>query len=108
MSIVHKKLANDGWHHLTLLEQMANIGSEVYRAINWKNKGNLEYSNLAFYRALELIDLTIADTKNAGRLKEILRMREFLVDYFAGENIYLSDNKFWENYFYSFNYAARL
>ena len=34
------------------MEQLANMGSEVERALNWKGKGNIEYTTLAFERAL--------------------------------------------------------
>ena len=104
----HKHLQNGRWVDLTLVEQMANIGSEVIRAIKWKKKQNSEYSEMAFIRALELIDLTIADRKNRNRLKEILRFREFWVDYIVGENDYKLTDEFCEKYFYAFNYAARL
>lgn len=96
------------WQKLSFFEQMANIGSEVQRAINWREK-NPEYSKLAFERTLELIDLTITDKKNhvRGRLKELLRTRELLVDYFCCDNIYKTNDKIWQNYFFAFNYAAR-
>jgi hypothetical protein len=91
---------------------MANIGSEIERTINWRNKGNPEYSRQAFERALELVDLTIDDPKNrapesCGRLKEICRLREVLVDYFVYDNAYGSTDDLWQKYFYAFNYAAR-
>lgn len=105
---MHKELAAGRWFELSLVEQFANIGSDIIRTIKWKNKGNLEYSKQAFERALELIDLTIADPKNKKRLKEPLRMREMLVDYFIYDNIYGSTDKAWQNYFYDFNYAAAL
>jgi hypothetical protein len=95
------------WFRLSLMEQMANIGSEVIRAIKWKNKGNEEYSKMAFERALELFDLTIQDPKNRHRLREVTRARELFADYLAGENIYKSSGESWEKYFYAFNYAAR-
>ena len=63
MSNQHKTLAKGRWKSLSFLEQMANIGSEVERTMNWKNKDNAEYSQLAFERALELMNLTIADKK---------------------------------------------
>lgn len=69
MKIQHKKLASGSWNKLTFIEQMANIGSEVERTISWKNKGNTEYSKMAFVRALELLDLTITCPKNLKRLK---------------------------------------
>jgi hypothetical protein len=40
-----------------LIEQLANIGSEVERALNWRDKGNLIYSQRALEGALELIGL---------------------------------------------------
>lgn len=104
--IMHKSLANGRWFQFSLVEQLANIGSDVIRTISWKNKGDVEYSKAALFRALELIDLTVADPKNRKRLKEILRMRELLVDYFLYDNIYKSTDEQWENYFMFFNHAA--
>lgn len=108
MEAQHKQLAEGRWKELSFFEQMANVGSEVERTIKWKNKNNMKYSRLAFERALELLDLTIADEKNKRRLKEIVRTREFLADYFIFENEYHSTDKSWQNYFYAFNYAARV
>lgn len=108
MEYQHKNLAGGRWNELSFFEQMANVGSEVERAIKWKKKNNNEYSQMAFERALELLDLTIADKKNRKRLKELSRTRETLADYFAFENIYHSTDKSWQNYFYAFNYAARV
>jgi hypothetical protein len=108
MNFQHKEAAAGRWYELSLVEQMANIGSEVFRAIKWKNKADLRTSQLAFERALELCDLTLADPKNIGRLREVARTREFLVDYFFGDNLYGSSDANWEKYFYAFNYAARI
>lgn len=104
----HSDLTQEHWNEFTLFEQMANVGSEVERSIKWKNKGNEEYSNMAFERSLELLDLTIADPKNISKLKEIVRVREALADYFVFDNEYLSTDKSWQNYFYAFGFAARL
>jgi len=100
MSFQHEGISRGRWQKLSLIEQMANIGSEVERAINWKNKNDEEYSRLAFERALELIDLTMADEKNRRRLVEISRVRESLADYFVGRNDYSSSDQIWKNYFY--------
>lgn len=108
MNIQHKNAAAGRWNTMNLMEQLANIGSEVIRAINWKNKGNKEYAKMAFERALELFDLTMADHKNLTRLKEVARAREIFADYFVGGNIYHSSDESWQKYFYSFNYAARV
>jgi hypothetical protein len=107
MTVYHKELQKR-WHNLSLMEQLANVGSEVERALNWKEKSNIEYAALAFERALELIDYTTEGLKDFYRLKELKRLREVLVDYFAGQNIYQSSAGAFRNYFYGFNYAASL
>jgi hypothetical protein len=105
---IHKDLASGRWFELSLVEQLANIGSDVVRTIKWKNKGNLNRSQKAFERTLELLDLTVSDPKNRYRLKEILRTREALIDYFIFDNKYSSTDKLWEKYFYNFNYASAI
>jgi len=108
MSFQHQKLASGGWQKLSFFNQMANIGSEVERAISWRNKGNNSYSRKAAERALELLFLTIADLRNRNRLKELTRLHEVLVDYLFGQNLYSSSDLLWRKYFYAFNYAARI
>ncbi|TSC95089.1 MAG: Uncharacterized protein CEN87_101 [Parcubacteria group bacterium Licking1014_1] len=101
------KQFKDRWLKFSLAEQMANIGAEIGRAINWRNKDE-KMSKSSFERGIELLDLTIEDAKNKKRLKELLRVREMLVDYFCFNNIYGSSDEKWNSYFYAFNYAARL
>jgi len=107
MSHQHKNLASGRWKTLPLIEQMANIGSEVERAINWKERHNDVYRRRAFERALELIDLTLECKSRFNQLKEIARLREALVDYFFGENEFKSTDALWKKYFLAFTYAAR-
>jgi hypothetical protein len=105
--VIHKDLLDSGrWFKLSLVEQMANIGSDVGRTMQWRAKGDLDASKQALERALELIDFTVADSKNKGRLREILRVREFLADYFIGNNQYGFTDDAWNRYFYYFGYAA--
>lgn len=107
MSYQHKELAKGKWFELSFPSQMANIGSEVNRAIDWKNKNNPKYSYQAFERSLELLSLTISDQKNRRHLRELTRLYEVLADYFAFDNEYKSTDKSWQNYFFPFNYLAR-
>ena len=86
--IIHKELAEGKWFKLSLVEQMANIGSDVVRTIKWRHKKNENRSRHALNRTLELLNLTAADPKNKRRLKEILRVREALVDYFIFTNTF--------------------
>jgi hypothetical protein len=102
----HKQLANGHWQDFTLIEQLANIGSEIGRTISWRTS-HYGKPREAFERALELIDLTIADPKNKSRLSEICRVREALNDWFFGINAYNTTDEQWQNYFYQFGYAAR-
>lgn len=107
--IIHKELAAGRWLILPFLEQMAHIGGDVERTIAWKNKGNLEYSEHAFDRVLELVDLTINDPKNKGaRRKELCRVRETLVDYIMYDNDYMTTDEYWQRYFFDFAYAAAM
>ena len=108
MKLQHQKLASGRWQKLSFFGQMANIGSEVERAIGWRKKGNDLYSRKAAKRALELLFFTIGDLKNKNRLKELTRLYEVLVDYFFGQNQYSSSDCLWQKYFYAFNYAARI
>jgi len=105
---IHQQGADGGWEEFSLMNQMANIGSEIERTISWKEKGNMEYSRKAFERGLELLDLTINDLKNQKRLEELMRLREVLVDYFCYQNVYSSSDQLWRHYFMPFNYAARI
>lgn len=93
---------------MSFFEQMANIGSEVERTIGWREKNNPEYSCLAAERMLELLDLTIDDVKNKKRLRELLRLREVLADFFYASNSFYSSDALWRSYFLPFNWAARL
>jgi hypothetical protein len=107
MTFQHREMAAGRWKELSFFEQMAHIGGEIERTVNWKRKGNDDYSRRAFERALELLDLTITDDRNRGRLKEIVRAREALADHFAFDNTYCSTDSSWQKYFYSFAFAAQ-
>lgn len=87
---------------------MANVGTDVERAIKWKQKGDMELSRGAFERALELLTFTILDPKNRTRLKELCRVREFLIDHFLCNNDYQTTDEYWQSYFYDFAYAAAI
>ncbi|MBI2495725.1 MAG: hypothetical protein HYY59_08140 [Candidatus Omnitrophica bacterium] len=107
MTYQHRDLAAGRWNRLTFLDQMANIGSEVERALNWRAKHHAGYAQRAFERALELLDLTLASSRSLARLKELARVREAMVDYFAAGNASASTEASWKRYFLPFVYAAR-
>ncbi len=107
MNIQHRGLASGRWKQLSFFEQMANIGSEVERALNWQAKHNLEYCRQASGRALELIDLSLDNLTSYSRIKEVARLRELIVDYFYDVNQFMSTEASWRRYFLAFAYAAR-
>ena len=92
---------------MSLSEQMANIGSEISRALHWKKKANEKYCRKSVVRALELIALTIDSVTVKSHLKELTRLREAILDYFYGDNEFCSTEILWEKYFNHFNLAAR-
>jgi hypothetical protein len=108
MSYHHKELASGRWKELSLAEQMANIGSEVGRAMRWRRKGNTEFAQRAAVRALELLDLSLDAGHSYSQLKELARVREAVVDYLFGSNEFASSEALWRSYFDHFNYAARV
>ncbi len=106
--IFHKDLVEhpEKWWQLSLVEQLANIGSEISRASKWRGKDE-KYFKLAFYRALELFSLTLSDPKNKGsRLKEVCRAKELLIDWFYGSKLYKTTDEQWQKYFDYFAYLA--
>ena len=107
MNTQHKDLAAGRWNQMKFVEQMANIGSEVERALNWQAKDNADYTQKAYERALELVDLTLDCAISATRLKELARVREAIVDYFSGTNEFMSTESSWRKYFSGFTYAVR-
>ena len=105
MTAMHRELAAGRWFELSLVEQMANIGSEVERTISWRGRNEIN-SAAAFDRGLELLDLTIADPRHRRRLRGLTRLREALTDHFVFENEYGSTDESWSRYLQPFTYAA--
>lgn len=106
--IQHKDLAESGrWAEMPFAQQMANIGSEVFRAGKWKAKGKTERALSAADRALELLDFTVQATVHDCRSpRELLRLRELVCDYFYGDNLYSSTGESLNRYFEPFSMKA--
>lgn len=98
------------WHKFNILEQMGNIGSEIYRAVSWQKRNSPEQSRQALDTALELFDLTLADPRWIiinGRIKEITRAREVVCEFFLGQNQHNETGDKLMKYFDEFALAAR-
>jgi hypothetical protein len=110
MDCQHKDLACGGWYKLSIIEQMANIGSEISRALSWQGK-NQKFFEGAARRTLELFDLTISDPRwpnFKGRLKEIIRAKELFCNILFDQKEYQTTLFDLEHYFFQFAQAARL
>jgi hypothetical protein len=106
-AVVHRSLAAGRWSEMTLLEQLANVGSEVGRAARARESGNDQRLSHALHRALDLFDLTLADARWKGRRREICRARELVCDYLVGDNERGSTPELLDRYFLQFAVAAR-
>jgi hypothetical protein len=102
----HRALAAGRWSQLSLAEQLANVGSEVGRLRRRRGQDD-RLADQAFERALELLDLTLADPRWRGRLKEIARARELLCDAALGGAQYGATLEDLDRYFLEFALAAR-
>jgi hypothetical protein len=102
----HSGLAAGRWGQLTLMEQLANIGSEVSRATRAKSLGNEPRLANAMNRCLELFDLTLADDRWRHRRREITRAREIVCDFVVGDNAHESTSESLDAYFLAFAVAA--
>jgi hypothetical protein len=105
----HRDLADGRWWELSLVEQLGHVGSEISRAVRWTSR-NPDLARGAWYRALELLDLTLADPRwrqSPGRLREIARAREVVADFFGGSNQYGSTGPSLQKYFDAYAVAAR-
>jgi len=105
---MHAELAAGRWNTFSLATQMGNIGSEVGRALRARAAGDTQREERALDRALELFGFTAADPRRHGsQLREVLRAREVVSDYFIGGNTYHSEPESLDRYFMQFAIAAR-
>jgi len=104
---LHGGLAAGRWQELSLVEQLANIGSEVGRAGRAKSIGNEDRLANALDRCLELFDLTLADDRWRHRRREIARAREIVCDFLVGDNDARSTAESLDLYFLPYAMASR-
>lgn len=104
----HPSLASGRWFTFPISQQLGNIGGEVGRALNWKEKNMPQQVGQALGRALELFDLTLADGRWSGyRRREIARAREVFCDLLVGDNRYKGEAVGLKKYFDTYALATR-
>lgn len=108
IATAHKELASGRWREFSLIEQLGNIGSEIHRAVMFKEKDKTRFAS-ACDRALELMDFTLADKRWHGlRLRELARAREMICDAMLGGKEYGTTFDYLDRYFFGFAYATRV
>ncbi len=101
----HLESARASWAKFSLVEQMANIGSEVGRALRAKDNQTRYWG--AVVRALDLFYLTIEDPRWKGRRREILRVRELFAAAALGSDEFKTSLQDLDRYFDCFIWLAR-
>lgn len=76
------------WYNMPVKMQLANVGSEVNRALNWKKRGNEQRTVSFCNKAIEFLEIMKTDKKNHNRIGELNFCIEELKDFFLGDNIY--------------------
>ncbi len=104
----HPTLAAGRWATLSLAAQLANVGSEVDRAITAWAAQRVDRFDRALARALELFDLTVRDDRWRGhRRREILRAREEFCRLFFSDDALSGVVRSLQHYFLYFAVLAR-
>lgn len=91
-------------------EQMANVGAEVGRAWARKSAGDADGFEEAIARMVELLDMAKSDPRwvRTGTLREICRVKEFVLEWLIGDNPYRFDAAGVDAYFGTFAATANL
>lgn len=98
----------DRWHHMTLEEQLGNIGSDVARVFLWRQRCHKGYEEKAIERSLQLLDCSLSDERWKGpKRREIARVREVLCDQFLRAGLYGGTPESLQRYFDFFALLAR-
>ena len=82
----HKNLTLEKWRKFPKETQILNIAAEFSRAKNWLAKKDKSEVLNCLNRSFELIDLTVNDLKWKKSLKELLRFRDVLAEFYIKED----------------------
>ena len=90
------------WFSMPVAVQISNIGSEVNRAIKYKNQQEPEKAERFMNKSIQLLEMTKQDPKNRHRIQEFEFAIEELLDYFIGNNIYGTTDEKLKKYYDAF------
>jgi len=72
------------WENFSKRQQLLTIGAEFMRAKTWQKKDQEKFLS-ALERAMELIDLTIADKRWQGNFLVPLKLREEVAKFYINK-----------------------
>ena len=72
------------WQKFNKRDQLLMIGSEFLRAKTWQKKDNEKFIS-ALWRALELIDLTLSDSKWKKDSRILLGLRDEVAKFYSAD-----------------------
>ena len=90
------------WFSMPVSMQISNVGSEVARAIRYKNKGDQQKATNFCNKAIDFLRIIEKDPKNAHRKGEFDFCIEELTDYFLGTNEYQTTDSMLTAYYDAF------
>ena len=92
---------NVSWYSMPVNVQIANIGSEVGRALRWKDRDPQKAENFC-RKAISFWEIVKSDPKNRFRVKEFQAAIDELEDFFLGENLYQTSEQVLRHYYDAF------
>ena len=92
------------WFSMPVAEQISNVGSEVNRAIKWKNRNDVAKAENFCKKAIEFLQIMMRDPKNQGRVGELREAVTELEDCFLGDNEYQTTAQTLTRYYDAFLY----
>ncbi len=98
---IHQDLAQGRWQQMSLMEQLANVGSEFGRALKSKQAQNEARFESALVRMLDLLYLTLSDPRwSLPRKREIARLKETILEGFFDPSVPFQSLNSLEKYFF--------
>ena len=91
----HKTLTPERWGQFKINQQVLMIANETNRANHWAEKNDKKLALNSLERALELLDLTVADRRWQGRQLPLLRLREKIAQNYI--NLFNTSEKYQDN-----------
>lgn len=92
---------------ISIAQKLGNIGSEFGRTMHWKTKQEAAPMNASLERLLSLLDAFIKEDLTLPQRRELLRLRELILDHILDTGLYSNSLSTLNTYFIQFGLLAR-